>query len=117
MAIFQRAWPGSDRSDRPARPARGSIRRRPIRSGGRPGIEPEPQAAGGASAGDPQEVRPDAARTLMWSLETGGWSEREAGNLVALLNGLRPAVTGWNEREIEHLRFLRALVETGRLTH
>jgi hypothetical protein len=35
----------------------------------------------------------EPARTMMWSLEAGGWSERE----------------------IEHIRFLRALVETGRL--
>jgi hypothetical protein len=57
-----------------------------------------------------------AARTLIWRLETGGWTEREAGNLVALFHGLRPAISGWSEREIEHLRFLRALVESGRLT-
>ena len=57
----------------------------------------------------------DAARSLIWNLEFGGWSEREAGNLVALLHGLRPATSGWSEREIDHLRFLRALVESGRL--
>jgi hypothetical protein len=57
----------------------------------------------------------EAARPLIWNLEIGGWTEREAGNLVALLNGLRPALSGWNEREIEHLRFLRALVQAGRL--
>jgi hypothetical protein len=57
----------------------------------------------------------EPARTMMWSLEAGGWTEREAGNLVGLATGLRPAVSGWSEREIEHIRFLRALVETGRL--
>jgi hypothetical protein len=56
-----------------------------------------------------------AARAMMWNLEAGGWSEREAGNLVGLLHGLKPARSGWNEREIEHLRFLRSLVEMGRL--
>jgi hypothetical protein len=57
----------------------------------------------------------DAARALIWNLEIGGWPEREAGNLVALLHGLRPASSGWSEREIDHLRFLRAIVESGRL--
>jgi hypothetical protein len=66
-----------------------------------------------ASARSP---RRDPARSLIWNLEIGGWSEREAGNLVALLHGLRPAQTGWTEREIDHLRFLRAIVESGRLT-
>lgn len=59
--------------------------------------------------------REAAARALIWNLEIGGWSEREAGNLVALLHGLRPSETGWTEREIDHLRFLRAIVESGRL--
>lgn len=56
-------------------------------------------------------------RTMLWALEAGGWTKHEAGNLVGLASGLRPAASGWNEREIEHLRFLRALVETGRLDH
>jgi hypothetical protein len=57
----------------------------------------------------------EATRALIWNLEIGGWTEREAGNLVGLLHGLRPALTGWSEREIEHLRFLRAIVRSGRL--
>ncbi len=63
----------------------------------------------------PQAVAPAASRALIWTLEMGGWSEREAGNLVALLHGLRPAETGWSEHEIDHLRFLRNLVTSGRL--
>ena len=59
--------------------------------------------------------RGDAARALIWNLEIGGWSQREAGNLVALLHGLRPAASGWSEREIDHLNFLRAIVESSRL--
>lgn len=55
------------------------------------------------------------ARSMIWHLEAGGWTEREAGNLVALLHGLKPARSGWNVREIEHLRFLQALVRTGRI--
>jgi hypothetical protein len=54
---------------------------------------------------------------MMWGLEADGWSAREAGNLVGLVHGLRPARTGWSEREIEHLRFLRSLVDAGRVTH
>jgi hypothetical protein len=58
---------------------------------------------------------PAAARTMVWHLEAGGWTEREAGNLVALIHGLRPARTGWTVREIEHLRFLQAMVKSGRI--
>jgi hypothetical protein len=58
---------------------------------------------------------PAAARTLVWHLESGGWTEREAGNLVALLHGLRPARSGWTVREIEHLRFLQSMVKAGRI--
>jgi hypothetical protein len=52
---------------------------------------------------------------MVWHLEAGGWSEREAGNLVALAHGLKPARNGWKVREIEHLRFLQAMVRTGRI--
>ena len=55
------------------------------------------------------------ARSLVWHLEAGGWTEREAGNLVALAHGLKPSRTGWSVREIEHLRFLQAMVKTGRI--
>lgn len=58
---------------------------------------------------------PAAARTLVWRLESRGWTEREAGNLVALAHGLRPAGSGWTVREIEHLRFLQSMVRTGRI--
>jgi hypothetical protein len=54
-------------------------------------------------------------RTMVWSLEAGGWSSREAGNLVALVHGLKPAHSGWSVREIEHLRFLHAMVKNGRI--
>ncbi len=57
------------------------------------------------------------ARTLVWHLEAGGWTQREASNLVALVHGLRPAAAGWSVREIEHLRFLQAMVKTGRIQH
>ena len=55
------------------------------------------------------------ARSLVWHLEAGGWTEREASNLVALVHGLRPVRGGWAIREIEHLRFLQAMVKSGRI--
>jgi hypothetical protein len=55
------------------------------------------------------------ARTLVWHLEAGGWTQREASNLVALVHGLRPVRAGWSIREIEHLRFLQAMVNSGRI--
>lgn len=58
---------------------------------------------------------PTASRRMVWHLEAEGWTEREAGNLVALLHGLRPARNGWTVREIEHLRFLNEMVKTGRI--
>jgi hypothetical protein len=60
-------------------------------------------------------MAPPGARTLVWHLEAGGWTEREASNLVALVNGLRPVHAGWAIREIEHLRFLQAMVKSGRI--
>lgn len=58
---------------------------------------------------------PTGARRMVWHLEAEGWTEREAGNLVALVHGLRPARNGWTVREIEHLRFLHEVVKTGRI--
>jgi hypothetical protein len=55
------------------------------------------------------------ARSMVWHLEAGGWTEREAGNIVALVHGLKPARSGWTVREIEHLRFLQSMVKTGRV--
>ena len=60
-------------------------------------------------------MAPAGARSLVWHLEAGGWTEREASNLVALVHGLRPARTGWSIREIDHLRFLQSLVQNGRI--
>jgi hypothetical protein len=44
-----------------------------------------------------------------------GLSLVEASNLTARLAGLRPARTGWTLGQVEHLLFLRSIVETGRL--
>lgn len=56
------------------------------------------------------------ARTLVSHLEAGGWSRREASNLVALVHGLRPTASGWTTREIDSLRFLQAMVRSGRIS-
>ena len=48
-------------------------------------------------------------------LQLGGFSLTEASNLTAHLAGLPPVRTGWNLRQVEHLLFLRSIVESGRL--
>jgi len=60
---------------------------------------------------------PGTTRALIWRLQSGGWTFLEAGNLAAIAMGLRPARTGWTGPELDHLRFLRSLVSTGRLEH
>lgn len=58
---------------------------------------------------------PTGARRMVSHFEAEAWTEREAGNLVALTHGLRPARDGWTVREIEHVRFLHEMVKTGRI--
>jgi hypothetical protein len=48
-------------------------------------------------------------------LLVAGCTPAEATNLVGLSVGLRPVAAGWTLGQIERLRFLRYLVETGRL--
>ena len=48
-------------------------------------------------------------------LQLGGLSLAEASNLTARLVGLPPARSGWALRQVEHLLFLRSIVESGRL--
>ena len=68
------------------------------------------QVPGGDLAG------PRSSPSVMYRrLTIGGWSAREAGNLVARLEGLRSARQGWTVSEIDHILFLRAMVESGRL--
>jgi hypothetical protein len=45
-----------------------------------------------------------------------GCTPAEAANLIGLSVGLRPVPAGWRLDEIERLRFLRHLVETGRVS-
>jgi hypothetical protein len=48
-------------------------------------------------------------------LQQGGLTLGEASNLTAHLAGLPPVRTGWSLRQVEHLLFLRSIVESGRL--
>jgi hypothetical protein len=48
-------------------------------------------------------------------LRAMGWTEGEAGNLVAHLAGLAVTRKGWRIREVEGLLFIRSLVSSGRL--
>jgi hypothetical protein len=48
-------------------------------------------------------------------LQLGGFTLTEASNLTAHLAGLSAVRTGWNLRQVEHLLFLRSIVESGRL--
>ena len=48
-------------------------------------------------------------------LQLGGFTTTEAVNLTARLAGLPPVRTGWSLRQVEHLLFLRSIVESGRL--
>ena len=65
---------------------------------------------------DHETARRDIAAALMARrLQISGLSLTEASNLTAHLAGLPPARTGWSLRQVEHLLFLRSIVETGRL--
>jgi len=56
------------------------------------------------------------ARRTFDRLRMAGLSTDEAANLTAHLAGLRIGRRPWTVAEIERLRFLRSLVETGRLS-
>lgn len=60
---------------------------------------------------------PGTTRALIWRLQSGGWTFLEAGNLAAIALGLKPARTGWTGPELDHLRFIKSLVTTGRIEH
>jgi len=57
-----------------------------------------------------------SARSIQLQLLRRGLSPVEAANVTAVSVGLRPADSGWSIGQIERLRFLRYLVERGRLT-
>ena len=55
------------------------------------------------------------AATTTRRLQLCGLSLVEATNLTAHLNGLPIVESGWTVRQIEHLLFLRSIVDSGRL--
>ena len=61
----------------------------------------------------PVDRRP--ARTTYRLLAIRGMTPAEAGNLTAYSLGIGPIDGGWTVREIERLRFLRYLVDAGRI--
>jgi hypothetical protein len=68
-----------------------------------------------ATTDEPARSRP-SPDLIYRQLTIGGWGPREAGNLIAHLEGLRPSRFGWTVREIDHLLFLRRMLESGRLS-
>ena len=68
-----------------------------------------------ATTEEPARSRP-SANVIYRQLTVRGWGAREAGNLIAHLKGLGPARFGWTVREIDHLLFLRRMLESGRLS-
>jgi hypothetical protein len=57
----------------------------------------------------------EPTRTVVAALERSGMSRIQARNLVALASGLAPVAGGWSVTEIDHLQFVRWLVDNGRL--
>jgi hypothetical protein len=80
-----------------------------------PGTAGERAAAAAATAAVTAE--PGTTRALIWRLQSGGWTDIEAGNLAAIALGLKPSRTGWTGPELDHLRFIKSLVMTGRIEH
>jgi hypothetical protein len=75
-----------------------------------------PIAIGAEPIDDHETVRRELAVGLTARrLQMSGLSLAEASNLTAHLVGLPPARSGWSLRQVEHLLFLRSIVETGRL--
>jgi hypothetical protein len=48
-------------------------------------------------------------------LQQRGFTPTEAANLLARCAGLPAARSGWTIRQVEHLVFIRTIVENGRL--
>ena len=79
------------------------------------GVAPASATAAATASATEATAAPGTTRALIWRLQSGGWSPVEAGNLAAIALGLRPARAGWTGAELDHLRFLRLLVSTGRI--
>jgi hypothetical protein len=60
-------------------------------------------------------ARGESVREAVRGLQLRGLDASEAGNVAALAYGVWPARRGWTVAQIEHLRFLRAIVREGSL--
>jgi hypothetical protein len=76
-------------------------------AGGEPMAEAPGRIAARATGG--------SVREIVRGLELRGLGASEAGNLAALAYGVWPARSGWTVAQVEHLRFLRAIVRVGAL--
>jgi hypothetical protein len=75
-----------------------------------------PTVIGVAPIDDHETARRDVeVGTTARHLQAAGLSLAEASNLTARLVGLPPARSGWALRQVEHLLFMRSIVESGRL--
>jgi hypothetical protein len=75
-----------------------------------------PTAIGADPISDHETTRREVAvAETARRLQMSGLTLAEASNLTAHLAGLPPARSGWSLRQVEHLLFLRSIVETGRL--
>lgn len=68
---------------------------------------------GSAASIDTEVAGSDTPSVIYRELRLHGFAPDEAGNLTALLSGIRPVEGGWSLREIERLLFVRHLVERG----
>ena len=78
--------------------------------------QPSRIAAGTTADRTSEAVATAPARRTFNRLRMAGLSTDEASNLTAHLAGLRIGRQPWTVAEIERLRFLRSLVESGRLS-
>ncbi len=75
--------------------------------------EPPPEGASAAILGPRRPV--SDVRSTYHRLRMGGLTPAEAGNLTAHVAGLRVCGRSWTLRQIEHLVFLRSIVDAGRI--
>jgi hypothetical protein len=76
---------------------------------------PRRQSPVPAAAPAEHRSRAGAVHETYRGLRAIGWSDGEAGNLAAYLEGIGRVRNGWTIREVEGLLFIRALVTDGRI--
>lgn len=85
----------------------------------RPDIDPTSHRRPAGARGTPAATSPAGVATSpsagYRSLVASGFASHEAGNLTALLSGLRPAQHAWSVAEINRLHFLLFRVERDRI--